>query len=368
MDFGDATLPNQFVDQDVVNGKTYIYHLTALIGETLDDIVVESPASESVVVTPGPEVCWVLDEGLGELIKVSTDARAVSTRVVSIFGASHLALDPRDGACWTATRFGGLEQQGVAIRFSPQGEQVAVVSGLSSPSAVAVDPRDGAAWIVDSGVEIGEASEIIRVSDIGGLQLRLTGFVDPVALAVDPNTGNCWIADIGTGSVTQVDFMGNVRFTIGNVGQPVALAVDPGTGECWGIDNSAHQIFKLQTDGTRTVTVTGLTNPVRLACSPVDGTCWIVDQEGQTVILLRMSVPDGYDITQRKDFHSSVSGLISPSDVSIDVVTGNAWVSDPGQNILAKLTLDGRLIRQFGLISPIAVVVDPEPRQVTVIP
>ena len=216
---------------------------------------------------------------------------------------------------------------------------------------------------------IGGESEIIRVSDAGFLQLRLTGFVDPVALAVDPNTGNCWIADTGTGSVTQVTPEGDVRFTVDNVGRPVALAIDPGSGECWGIDNDTHQIFKLETDGVRTVTVTGLTNPIRLACSPVDGTCWIVDQEGQTVVLLRMSVPNGYNIKQRQDFHSAASGFVSPSDVSIDVVTGNAWISDPGQNMLAKLTLDGRLIRKFtGIISPIAVLVDPEPRQVTAIP
>ncbi|SVC67053.1 uncharacterized protein METZ01_LOCUS319907, partial [marine metagenome] len=141
--------PNEFIDPDVNNEMTYVYRLSVLIGDNRDPV--ESTLSNPVVVTPGPETCWVVDDGLGRVLKISADARAVSSQVTSIFGARHIALDTRDGAAWVTTQFGAAGLGGVAIRFTAEGQEAAVISGFITPGEVSVDPSDGSVWIADAG-------------------------------------------------------------------------------------------------------------------------------------------------------------------------------------------------------------------------
>ncbi len=361
--------PNEFIDPDVNNEMTYVYRLSVLIGDNRDPV--ESTLSNPVVVTPGPETCWVVDDGLGRVLKISADARAVSSQVTSIFGARHIALDPRDGAAWVTTQFGAAGLGGVAIRFTAEGQEAAVISGFITPGEVSVDPSDGSVWIADAGTN-GENALVVRATE-GGIPLfRLTDFVTPSTLAVDPISSACWVGDSGTRSITKLSVQSDILVTIGDIGTPLDLAVDPATGNCWGIDSTSKEVFKLLADGERAASITGFTEPLRLAHNPVTDDWWVVDQGDQgiaSVIIIGSGVSGTYDIQQDRGAHSVLPGLVFPKDVSIDSNNGNVWIADAGLSALIKFTPDGREMGRFsGLITPTAIVVDPGPRQITFIP
>jgi len=361
--------PNEFIDPDVNNEMTYVYRLSVLIGDDRDPV--ESPLSNPVVVTPGPETCWVVDDGLGRILKISADARAVSSQVSSVFGARHIALDPRDGAAWITTHFGAAGRGGVAIRFTAAGEEASVISGFLTPGSVAVDPSDGSVWIADAGTN-GENALVVRATEEGIPLFRLTDFVKPSALAVDPASSACWVGDSGTRSITKLSGQSDILATISDMGTPLNLAVDPVTGSCWGIDSGSKEVFKLLADGTRAAAITGFSEPVRLAHNPVTDDWWVVDQGNQGVasaIIIGSGVSGTYDIQQDMGAHSVLPGLVFPMDVSIDSVNGNVWIADAGLSALIKYTPDGRETGRFSsLINPAAIVVDPGPRPITFIP
>jgi hypothetical protein len=351
------------VDGSVVNGRTYTYHLIALIQKKNDGSLIASPASDPTVATPGPEICWLLDDGADRMLTIASDARSVAREVVSIFGARHLAVDRLDGGCWTTTRFGGAEFGPVAIRFTAQGAQDVILTGFTAPASVAVDPRDGSVWIADVGGTLNGVSSVSRLTRRGILFFQRTGFTNPAALAVEPGTGDCWVADRGAGVLKRISTNGDIVATAGPIGLPGALAVDPADGDCWGIDESAKTVFRVGPDGTRLATIGGFNSPERIAFNAYSNALWITEPDAGRVILLNADAPDGYHLDQRPDFHSVITGFVSPADVSVDPVSGNVWIPDSEGRSLYKMGPDGRQKQRLsGIPFPVATAVDPGPR------
>ena len=362
IDLVEPPLPAAFIDSALVNGHTYTYRLSVLIRESEGGLVRESPASAPVEVTPGPDICLVVDEGLTQILTMTSDARSVARQITSIFGAKHLAVDPRNGAAWTTTQFGGTDGA-VVVQYSSKGVRERTVAGFSVPASVAVDPRDGAVWIADVGATLGGESSVSRISSNGVLLFKISGFVEPSGLAVNPNTGDVWVADQGNNTLRVIRDDGTVLLNINGPGQPAAVSVDPATGDAWGIDAATRQVFRIGIDGTIHATVSGFARPIRLACSPVDGSCWVVDAGGSQVIRLDASTPGGYHIAQRSDFHLALTDFFVPVDISIDQISGQVWVADTGEGSIIKIAADGRIIRRFAaLILPVALAVDANPR------
>jgi DNA-binding beta-propeller fold protein YncE len=362
VDLAERPLSATFIDSTVVNGQTYTYRLSVFIQESEGGVIQESPASVPVEVTPGPDICWIADEGLTQILTMTSDIRAVGRQITSIFGAKHLAVDPRNGAAWTTTQFGGTDGA-VAVRFSSKGVIDRTVTGFTFPASVVVDPRDGAIWIADIGATLGKESSVSRFSQNGGLHFKITGFSEPSGLAVNPNTGACWVADRGNNTLHLIGDDGTILLNFNGPGQPTAVSVDPATGDAWGINAATQQVFKIRSDGTISLTVSGFIQPVRLACSALDGSCWVVDAGGSQVIRLRASTPDGYHIVQQRDFHLSLTDFFVPVDVSIDQISGQVWIVDKGEGSVVKIAANGSIIRRFvALVLPVALAVDAGPR------
>ncbi|MBM3265554.1 MAG: NHL repeat-containing protein [candidate division Zixibacteria bacterium] len=356
-------LPHAFVDSTVANGETYTYRLSAIIHSNGNPTQVETPTSRPILATPGPENCWVLDDGLSVIVTLTADARAISKEVASIFDARHLAVDPSNGGCWTTTRFGGAEDGPVAVRFGADGRLETTITGFHFPASVAVDPRDGNVWVADIGAMIEKESSVGKFSRTGHLFFQLLGFVEPSGLAMDPRTGDCWIADRGTGRLKKVSSDGVVQLDLGVFTQPSAVAVDPTGGDCWGIDAATNRIFRLRDDGTLLASISGFSRPAQLAVNTLDGSCWVVDTQTRDLVRIDPGVPDGYSITDRQDFHSIPQDFDFPLGLAIDAVSGHIWVSDIVRGETTKLTLDGRVVQRFSALSvPIALSVDPGPR------
>ena len=364
IDIVSAPLAHAYMDNGVVNGRTYTYRLSARIQSGSDPVLIETPTSDPVDATPGPEICWVIDNNLGKIVTVSADARSVSRDVVSIFGANHLAVDPSDGACWTTTRFGGAEFGPVAVRFSAGGIRQAVATGFTFPASVAVDIRNGSVWVSDTGgLLIGGESSVSLLSSVGLRLFRLTGFTDPEGLAVDPNTGDCWVADKGAGRVVKIAPNGVVEVTVTAFSQPSELAVDPASGDCWGIDAATRQIFRLQADGTVAAKISGFLRPFKVTSGAFDGSLWVTDVDASQVFQMHRNTPNGYHIGQQNGFHTVLSGFDTPLALATDPHTGNVWISDVGRGEIIKVTSSGVLIQRSGLHAlPIALSVDPGPR------
>ena len=356
-------LSHTYKDSGVVDGRTYTYRLSAQIQSGLNADLIETPLSEPVDATPGPEFCWVIDNNLGKIVTLSADARSVSRDVVSIFGANHLAVDPSDGACWTTTRFGGSELGPVTVRFSAQGTRQATVTGFTFPASVAVDTRNGSVWVADTGGLIGGESSVSLLTPAGVRLFRLTGFTDPEGLAVDPNTGDCWVADTGAGRIVKIAPNGVIQVTVTAFSQPSEVAVDPMSGDCWGIDAATRRIFHLQPDGTLVATISGFLRPYKIACGAFDGSLWVTDVDASQVYQLNRNSPNGYHIGQQSAFHTVLSGFDTPLAITTDPLSGNLWISDVGRGEITKVTSAGVIIHRSQLLArPIALSVDPGPR------
>ena len=358
--------PNEFVDENVLNGETYEYKFSVLIGDRQNPL--ESDISNGVFSSPGPESCWVIDEGLGFVLKVSSDARAISHSVVSIFGARHIAIDPRDGAAWLTTEFGGAGQGGIAVRYTAAGTRSTVVTGFRLPGPVGVDPSDGSVWVADEGTGEGDAL-VVRATEKGIPIFRLTDFVKPTALAIVGNSGSAWIGDSGAHTVSLISNLSVRLSTVENMGLPSEIAVNASSGACWVIDSSRASVFRLDPDGSVSATITGFTEPISLAYSVLTNDCWIIDSGTASILRISDSVSGLYDVLQSQSFHKILSGLVVPSDVTIDDTNGNVWVSDLALTGLLKYSNDGVEIARFpGLLVPTTIAVDPGPRSVTFIP
>ena len=356
-------LAHTYIDSGVVDGQTYTYRLSVQIQSGSTPGLIETPLSDPVDATPGPEHCWVIDNNLGKIVTLSADARSVSRDVASIFGASHLAVDPSDGGCWATTRFGGSELGPVTVRFSAKGVQEAVTTGFTLPASVAVDPRNGAVWVADTGNLLGQESSVSLLNRDGLRLFRLTGFTEPTGLAVDPNTGDCWVADKGAGRVVRIAPDGVVQVTITAFSQPSEVAVDPMSGDCWGLDAATRRIFHLRANGTVLAAISGFQRPYKIACGVFDGSLWVTDVDASRVFQLNRDTPDGYHIGQQSAFHVALSDFETPLAVTTDPLTGNVWISDVGRGEVTKVTSAGVIIHRSRLLAlPIALSVDPGPR------
>lgn len=360
IDLVDQPLQAAFVDSAIVNGRDYTYRLSVLVED--EGGIQESPASAPVEVTPGPDICWVSDEGLTQILTMTSDVRAVDRNITAIFGARHLAVDPNDGAAWTTTQFGGTDGA-VAIRFLASGTIDRTVTGFSFPASVVVDPSDGAVWIADIGAVAGGESSVSRISRNGTVLFKLTGFVEPAGLAVDPNTGVCWVADRGNNTLRRFGNDGTSLLSRSGPGQPTAVSVDPATGDAWGIDAATQQVFRIRSDGTLLATISGFIQPLRLAVSAVDGRCWVADAGGSKVVRLDADTPDGYHIVQQSGSHLALTDFFLPVNVDINQTTGEVWIADRSEGAVVKIAADGRVIRRFAaLVFPTALAVDAGPR------
>lgn len=358
--------PNEFVDENVLNGETYEYKFSVLIGDRLNPL--ESEISNSVFTSPGPESCWVIDEGLGFVLKVTSDARAISLSVVSVFGARHIAVDPRDGAAWLTTEFGGPGQGGIAVRYTAAGTKSAEVSGFRLPGPIGVDPNDGAVWVADEGSGDGDA-QIVRATERGIPIFRFTDVVKPTAIAVDGNSGSAWIGDSGDHTVSLLSNLSVRLATVANMGLPSEIAVNASTGACWVIDSSSASVFRLDPDGSVSASITGFTEPTSLAYSIVTNDCWIIDSGTASILRISDSVSGSYDVSQSQSFHTIITGLVLPSGITIDDTNGHVWVSDLALTSLLKYSINGvEVARYAGLIAPATIAVDPGPRSITFIP
>jgi DNA-binding beta-propeller fold protein YncE len=194
-------------------------------------------------------------------------------------------------------------------------------SSLSGPTGVAVDAAGSNVYIADTTNHLVEAVSGGNLSILagkpgfvgvpsGGVAATSSRLGEPTGLTVD-GSGNVFIADTLNGVVEKVAAAdGTLSIVAGSsLSDPPAVAVD-GSGNVYVADKSNHVVEKVTPDGVVSI---------------VAGT----GSSGDTV-------PGGAAGT------ATLRNLSSPSGVAVDA-SGNVYIADSSNNIVAKVTPAGAL-------------------------
>jgi DNA-binding beta-propeller fold protein YncE len=297
----------------------------------------------------GPEVAWVADPGVDQLVRLTPDARERVATVAGVRSANRLSIDLRDGAVWATEPFDGR------IRiFTALGAPIATFPALVSPNALAVDAATGTAWVAD---EVG--GSVVRYERTGDVQASAGVFDNPQDVAIGVST-SAWIVDSGVGTVTPVTATGARGTPIALGGDPRRIAVDALDGSLWVTRFGANEVVHLSAAGavlSRTPIAGG---PYAIDLDELRNRVWVgVDLADAVVGLDRAS---GLEVAR-------VNGIPRPRGLSVADRTGEVWVAAIASGEIVRISSTGTvLVRRGGFDAPFDVRVDPGPREEPVAP
>ena len=219
---------------------------------------------------------------------------------------------------------------------------------LSIPGGVVYDPITGNIYIADSGNNvirmITKSTGIITTvagngnygySGDGGLALSAS--IEPAGCAVDPITGNLYIVSqwnavvrmitTSTGIITTVAGNDNGNFTGGSrpatsagLSYPSGVAVEAATGNFY-IADTGNNIIRMVTKST------GIISTIAGKVSGVSGDNAGYTGDGGQAVLAKLNAPLG---------------------VVVDMISGNVYIADTGNNVIRMIT------KSTGIITTVA--------------
>lgn len=295
------------------------------------------------VARAGPEVAWVADPGLDQLVRLTPDGRERVATVAGVRSANRLSVDLRDGAVWASEPFDGR------IRiFTTLGAPIATFPALVSPNALAVDAASGTAWVAD---EVG--GSVVRYERTGGIAASAGVFDNPQDVAIGVST-SAWIVDSGIGTVTRVTAGGTRGTPIDVGGDPRRVAVDPLDGSIWVTRFGANEVVHLSPAGavlSRTPVAGG---PFAIDLDELRNRVWVGVDLADAVVGLDRST--GAEVRR-------ANGIPRPRGLSVADRTGEVWVAAIGSGEIVRLSSEGVVVfRKGGFDAPFDVRVDPGPR------
>ncbi len=157
------------------------------------------PASEAQLHSPygltfdGRGNLYIADLGNGRVRRVGLDGRIATVAAAPLISPRNLAID--SGGNLYISDFDGQQ----VYRLGADGKLVAIVTGLSYPTALAVD-RAGALYIADSG------NHVIR-KFAGGTLTTVAAAATATGLAIDAS-GALYIADSSAGQILKIPLAG----------------------------------------------------------------------------------------------------------------------------------------------------------------
>lgn len=214
----------------------------------------------------------------------------------------------------------------------------------------------GSLWITDT-----FNGEVVKLSPIGLELERKPEFSQPEGIAIDLNDRTVFVADNGSDEVIRMSNKGAIQKRR-SLRFPVDVDVYYLTGDVWVVhsgDSAQVTVFSGDLEEVKTK-ITGLKNPQSVSINQVTGEAWIADTENDRVLKFFGDLPAIYDVENAKPdstYHSSYTiinetNLLNPIDVSVNSASGDCWVSDKDNNRVVKISSTGSHVEIFGFSSP----------------
>ncbi len=330
----------EYVDDDLVNGTTYRYHLGIVVkGEG------ERQREQVRFATPGPESGWIADTGNRVVWKLSPDGRSAFFAAGPFGDIRAIAVDESIGDCWVSdAAFGGL------IRIEADGALELFAADVDGAADLSLAATGELGWIIDA-----KQRRVywFEVPAAGVDSLRLVevdaSFVEPHSLAA--TNKRCWIADRGAGSVILYASDGTRSGQWGNLETPGPVAAgapaaepDSSTGG-WVLVRDGSALVHLVPGSAAVEFALPFGPGIGLDVDTLTGECWVLVENGFATF-------DGMgEIRRRLDFPTL-------SDLAVDGFNRQVWLTGSGASW--KLSIDdGTKTQLTGFATPVQVEVDP---------
>jgi DNA-binding beta-propeller fold protein YncE len=331
------TSTSQFFDATARPGLEYHYRIHFVI-----EGVVAANYSEDAA-TPGPLVPWVVDAGVGRLLRLSPDGRDISVARTGYGSVSALGVTPGHGTLWVAD-----ELAGTLDALDPGTFLGTRIRTVAHPAAVALDPANGNAWVTDRNGNDGAVFHF-QPSGATALPASLTLLDDPTGIATDPNDGSVWVTEFDGNRVRHYQ-SGGLPLGARSLLNPARVAVDSTNHVAWVTSIASGWVWRL----SPTLTVLDsfrLQSPVGIALDWRRRIAWICDVDGDALVAVDMD-------TRAERFR--VNGLGNPWDAAVDFSNGDIWVVARGSSRAFRLSASGKQIASVpGLGDPFQIRLDP---------
>ncbi len=329
-----------FGDSLAVNDTEYDYRLSYVLASGA-----VSGTQVERVARPGPEVVWVADPGVDEVVRMSPDGRA---RVLTLNGnvaCNRIAVQLSGGEVWASSPLEGLVRV-----FGPDGTSRGGFSGLNEPNALAVDPTSRTAWVCEEGPPTPTAR---RWASDGTLGATGPAFGLPSDVAIVPG-GGAWIVDELNARVLRVDFAGNVADTVHVPLDPRRIARDVLDGSVWVTCYSAGDVVHISAAGVVLATYGGFVGPYGVDVDEFRGVVWVGLDNENAVVALHTS--NGTQAARAEP-------VSRPRSIAVNDRTGECFAAAIASHELVRIGADGTVLsRESEFDAPFDVKVDPGPR------
>ncbi len=326
-----------FVDSDIVYGKSLAYYVTASAGDY------ESPPSKTVTVTPGPTYTWVADGETGYFARLSHDLQTDLFSYGILRFPYRIAVSPKERSAWGYSRFSD-----VIYKLNEFGDVDITLRDIGPVTDMAVDTTFSDLYITQS-----SRGTILRLSRDGNIIISVNQIKEPAAIAIEFQHHMCWVIDNSSKFLFQMNRFGAITAVSSeSLVSPKDLAFSTREQVLWVADSS--RVVQFNAFGRPTgVVLAGLFNATLIAHDEARETTWIVDlmPYGEPARLLKIDA-QGFIIFQLDKFSS-------PQSIAVNEYDGSCLVGDPGAGRLWRISEDGSQIDPVGdFIAPYAVAVE----------
>jgi len=248
---------------------------------------------------------------------------------------------------------------------------VKVIEGLKFPRGITVDRNTNDIYVVDvigaGGIFSFDRAEVKKITPEGSI---LTSFgsrildsdlinVDLLRLLKNSNGigtdggGNIFVADTGNNSVKKYGPNGRYLSTIQkNFINPFDVAVmttgdvvvsDPGNGRVVILDSSMNIRIENILGQNRSDGIKGIT-------TDISDNIYVIDTSGKPGEIIKKFDKNGMQLNLKFGYIGGIQpGYFSnPTDIAIDNLTGDIYITDSGNNRIQRFNADGIYIGEFG--------------------
>lgn len=317
--FVDNTVTT-FKDQNRVYGAKHSYKVSVLTDWY------ESPLSDALTITPGPNYAWISDLSAGQVVRLTHDLQHVLQRVGNVYFPTIIAVNPKKGSAWVVDSvYDNIKE------VSSRGEILTVIEEMSDISDIAIDYNNEYIWVATE-----DEGKVAKYTFEGDILFMKKDIEYPSKLAVDMNTADCYVVDQRNKEILKIDhFGGFVELLPIDIETPKDITVNKNNGHVWIAGGAYVHKYKPATQELITTAIGELENAMVLAVNDTSGQCWVVDQgdnyfEGSVVLL-----SDQCDVERRW------TDLAFPYAISLDYYNQISIVLQSGSSSLTRISWNG---------------------------
>lgn len=290
----------------------------------------ESLRSEVVKIIPGPTFTWVTEKRSQQVIKLTHDSRHLILRTERFSTIIDIEPNPITGELWVLDIFAGIESN--LKKITPNGKIDDHFIPFDRPTDVSLDYNSNTIWVADP-----PQSTVTKLDSIGNILFTVHTFATPILVTTDQRNGNCWVADSQTNTASRILSDGSEVMKSGvQFDSIVSMEVNSVNGSVWLV--GATKVVKIDENGDFLLEINSpLTSPEKLAINENSGDVWIINESPANL----------YKFSSSGEMLLDVAGPFTPADISVNKFDNNLLVSDVFGHTVYRLSSDGEILSFF---------------------